>query len=336
MRILLSVHLYFPGHKSGGERYLHNCAKYLQSKGHEVRVFLHQWFGVTKGSMYTYDGVEVFPPDCGHTVMSELFLWSDLVCTHLDFAKWSIFKCKQLGKPCVFFVQNTSDYYTDVINSNNHTYVVYNAKHAMDELHYNRPSTILHPTIEFDKIVAKEKNPQYITLINLCKNKGVHVFNELAKRLPNHKFLGVRGSYMLQEYEDLPNVTYLQQTEDMQWVYGNTRILIVPSDYESFSMCAAEAMANEIPVICSPTPGLMENCQDAAIYVERGDVESVSEETISGYINAIKSLDNPKTYAKWAKKAAERTEKRLILEQLQDFENLLYRAYYECKSNIGC
>lgn len=335
MRVLLSVHLYFPGHKSGGERYIHNCAKYLQSKGHEVRVFLHQWYGVETGPMYMYDGIEVFPPTCGHAVMNELFLWSEIICTHLDFAKWSIFKSKQLGKPCVFFVQNTSEYYTDTINSNPHTYVVYNAQHAKDELKYNRPSIILHPTIEFDKIVAKERNPQYITLINLCKNKGVRVFNEIARRLPDKQFLGVAGSYMKQEMDGPENIKYIPQTEDMQWVYGSTRILLVPSDYESFSMCAAEAMANGVPVICSPTPGLLENCQDAAIFIERGDGETVPEETVQAYVKAIKSLDNPSTYGKWVKKALERTKNRLILEQLQDFENLLICAVNECKSNIG-
>ena len=339
MRILLSIHLYFPGHKSGGERYAHNAAKYLQSKGHHVRVWLHTWNGVQEGAMYVYDGIEVFPPDCGHNCMQELFQWADIIGTHLDFSHFSINKARQLKKPVFFMAHNTSDVYNDMINRNWHTYVVYNADHARKELEYKRPAIVLNPAID-PGMISKERNPKYITLINLCRNKGVHIFHEIARRMPDQQFLGIKGSYMKQETSDLPNVTYWEQTEDMALVYSLTKILIVPSDYESWSMCAAEALANGVPVICSKTPGLMENCGDAAIYVERPteiiDMERqvehpTPEKTVEGYIKAINRLDKPGSYSYWSKKAIERTEKRVISEQLQEFENLLTRAVYECK-----
>jgi hypothetical protein len=61
----------------------------------------------------------------------------------------------------------------------------------------------------------------------------------------------------------------------------------MPSHYESWGMVASEAMASGIPVICSDTPGLRENCGDAAIYAER---------TAGVYRYAIETLNDKEMY----------------------------------------
>jgi len=240
MRILWSIHLYPPTHLCGAEFMTVAINKYLVSQGHEVRVWLHQDWPGTPESMYNYNGVLVFPPKTGHACMSELFEWAQIVVSYLDFTSWSIFKTGQLGKSLVYVAHNTSPYYNDMINRNNHTYVVYNAEHAKEELNYQRPSIVVHPPVDIERVKAK-KTGDYITLINICKNKGSEVFYEVAKRMPEKTFLAVKGSYMIQNVSELPNVITWEKQEDISKVYEQTRILLMPSGYESYGLTAANA-----------------------------------------------------------------------------------------------
>jgi glycosyltransferase involved in cell wall biosynthesis len=42
-------------------------------------------------------------------------------------------------------------------------------------------------------------------------------------------------------------------------------------------MAAAEAIAHGVPVIAHPTPGVIENLGDAAVYVDRDDIDGIAE-----------------------------------------------------------
>ena len=61
-------------------------------------------------------------------------------------------------------------------------------------------------------------------------------------------------------------------------------------------------MCNGIPVICTPTEGLVENCGDAAIYVgsRRDEFNSgeanVYQGTVSEWLLAIRQLDSQRYY----------------------------------------
>lgn len=313
MKILFSIHLYPPKHLCGAEFYAHNMAKGLIKMGHEVRVFLHQWYGATTEGVYNLDGVLVCPPTCSNQAKDELFQWADIVLTHLDFTKWTLWKCRTLNKPVVFITHNTSDFYNDMINQGR-AWVIYNCEHAKQELNYQRPSMVFEPFIELERCVSEDKGREYITLINLNENKGVRQFYEIAKAMPDRKFLGVKGSYMEQELNAPPNVEIWGKQTDIRKVYEKTRILLMPSDYESYGMTAAEAMANGIPVICTPTPGLVENCGDAAQYLSRTDIKK--------WVSLIRKLDNSKEYEKWSKKGLERTTSRPDrFKELEQFLN---------------
>jgi glycosyltransferase involved in cell wall biosynthesis len=51
-----------------------------------------------------------------------------------------------------------------------------------------------------------------------------------------------------------------------------TKILLVPSQEESWGRVAVEAMSSGIPVISNPTPGLREACGEAGIYIDRENI----------------------------------------------------------------
>jgi len=109
------------------------------------------------------------------------------------------------------------------------------------------------------------------------------VFYKLAERMPDVRFLGVVGAYGGQDIRDLPNVEIQPHTPNIRDdVYARTRVLLMPSSYESWGRTGAEAMASGIPTIAHPTPGLRESLGDSGVFVERPDLD--------GWEHAIRQL----------------------------------------------
>lgn len=319
MNILFSIHLYPPTHLCGAEFVAHNTAKYLISKGHNVKVLLHQASHYGIKHVYDYEGVTVFPPSAN--VTEDLMMWADVLFTHLDYTQWTVGIGGVYRKPVVHFVHNTHKY-EPILHAHRTQYIVYNSEWAKGELGYKWPGMVMRPPCDwrqYDIEKDTEKN-EYITLINLDKNKGGHILKEIAKRMPDRKFLGVKGSYSEpakdgQQLDQPGNVVIHEKTTDIKSIYAKTRVLIMPSKYESWGRTATEAMCSGIPVISSGTPGLRENCGEAGIYVER--------ENIDEWVKAIKRLDDKKTYQKASVKARERSRELDPIKELEAFENWL-------------
>src|SRR5690606_23963369 len=101
--------------------------------------------------------------------------------------------------------------------------------------------------------------------------KGAEIFYDLADRLPDQDFLVVEGGYerARQVYIEKPNVMFQPNTGDMRGrVYRKTRVLLMPSSYESYGMSADEACVSGIPVVASPIAGLVECLHTAAFHVD--------------------------------------------------------------------
>lgn len=316
MKFLCSIHLYPPKHNCGAEYALHHINKYLVSQGHEVRVLLWQGKSHSIENVYVYDGIDVFPPD--QYMIETLFYWCDVIITHLDYSSQSVQYGKIFKKPVMHLVHNYSEYGC-IKMADRPQYIVYNSEAAKQVLNYEHDSIVVHPPVDY-RYYDTQKDPQqnpFITLINLDGNKGGHILKEIAKRMPEKKFLGVKGSYSepaaTGQFTDQPeNVTVVPNTPMIMSHYENTRILIMPSKFESWGRTATEAMCSGIPVISTKTPGLLENCGKAGIYIEdRDDIEA--------WVKAIKKLDNPAEYKKASKKAKERSRELDPEKELEAF-----------------
>jgi glycosyltransferase involved in cell wall biosynthesis len=103
-----------------------------------------------------------------------------------------------------------------------------------------------------------------------------------------------------------------------------TRILVMPSKYESWGMTATEAMCYGIPVISTETLGLKENCGLAGIYIKNRD-------DIKEWVNAIIKLDEEKNYKSASRKARNRAKEQDSNGELEKFEYWMREMAYKYK-----
>ena len=323
MNILCSIHLYPPAHNCGAEYMLHRLNKYLQSKGHHVRILLHQANHYKIKNNYVFEGVDVFPPN--PNVIENLFNWANVVFTHLDYTKWTISYAAMKNKP-VFHLIHNSHPYPEIIQAERNQHIVYNSKWLKEELGYKFDNFTLRPPIDYSHLNSDIEpwENDFITLINLNENKGGKIFEEIARALPNKLFLAVKGSYDEQIIPNLPNVLLMDNTSNIKEVYKKSRILLMPSKYESWGMTATEAMCYGIPVICTETPGLKENCGTAGIYIKNRD-------DIKEWVNAIVKLDEEKNYKAASRKARSRAKEQDSNGELEKFEHWMREMAYKYK-----
>jgi glycosyltransferase involved in cell wall biosynthesis len=321
MNILASIHLYPPRHNCGAEYMLHWMLKDLQSKGHHIKVLLHQANQYKIKNNYVFDGIDVFPPQ--PNVIDSLMNWSHVVFTHLDYTRWTI-GAAQLYKKPVFHLIHNSHLYPEIVNANANQHIVYNSFWLKDKLNYNWPNFIMTPPVDYriyDLGIDPSKN-EYITLINLNENKGGKIFEKIAEAMPHKRFLGVLGSYDEQVRPSIKNLTIVPNSANILQHYRKTRILLMPSQYESWGRTATEAMCSGIPVICSEAEGLKENCGKAGIYIkDRNDIKS--------WVKAITELDNAQKYSEASRKAKDRSRNHDPSKTLDEFEKWVREMYYK-------
>lgn len=164
-----------------------------------------------------------------------------------------------------------------------------------------RRTETIRPLMHREKIEITEPfQGDCITLVNANQNKGVAQFMDIARKMPNRRFLGVLPYYGEKQLPPSPsNIEWVTFDDDIRNVLRRTRILLVPSYYESFGRIAVESMLNRIPVLYSTpnknsiypggsTEGLDEWIKPVGISCNRDDVTE--------WVQAIEHLDDPDVY----------------------------------------
>jgi glycosyltransferase involved in cell wall biosynthesis len=279
MRFIAYTHAYpGMGHIAGSESSLHDLCKILKNQGHDVAVLVGTELAIPN---YTWDDIPVFTCQSHRdvkTLPQELFPLADAVITQNSLSHRGSILGRMLGKPIIHYVHNDSLHaekmawqFTDL--------VIYNTdwiKEKFESRGMPTPGVVLHPAVDPEQYkIRRNRGSKYITLVNLSRgnstvtyDKGWRTFFELARRNPHEAFLGVRGAYGDQAFEDLPNVHYMDHTEDIRKAYEKSRVVVVPSRYESFGRVSLEAAASGIPSILTPTPGTREAMGTSAMYAD--------------------------------------------------------------------
>ena len=137
------------------------------------------------------------------------------------------------------------------------------AEYIESALH--RPAVVIHPPIygtgPFPNYANFDRG--FLAMINPCAVKGISLFLEIARRLPEYEFAAIPGWGTTSEdrraLERVSNIRLLPNPKDIDQLLAQTRLLLNPALwYEGFGLIVMEAMLRGIPVVASDSGGLKE------------------------------------------------------------------------------
>lgn len=140
-------------------------------------------------------------------------------------------------------------------------------------------STPLPTPIDLEDVLAPERDPIFVTMVNPSVEKGLFFFvrlaEEIGKRHPEIAILaiesrgtagmvvqaGLSGGFDLRRHEGIMIAGAVPKPRD---IFTNTRVLLVPSVWEEPSgRVVAEALVNSVPPLVSDRGGLAESANGA-------------------------------------------------------------------------
>lgn len=273
------VHFGVPYRRAGSETMLHTMMRALHEAGLDAEVICSNM--PEAPATWDVDGVRYLRLPRRAAEATIRAARPSILVTHHDYAEQAISLSKGIRAKSVLLVHSDFDIAARPL-LRRPDLVVYNTDWVRDALatRYRNAarqarSIVVHPPV----VPGEHHTPttgDRVTLVNLNRDKGVETWRGAARLLPHLLFLGVTGAHGEQVPEPVPaNAEVISQTSDMRRdVWARTRVLLMPSVYESYGMAAVEALASGIPVVAHPTPGLREALGDAAVFVDRGDVDA--------------------------------------------------------------
>lgn len=324
MKIVFYAHWWPPYHFAGSEVMGQNIMRALQKRGHDVQVITRQEHDAPK--TWEFDGIPVRQSDPNWT--DELVnAHPDVVLTHHDSTPEAATFAWMYGVPLVQVVHNDMAP-TDRYLKLGADLVVYNTVYLQEQYSakFDLDSVVLHPPVYAEDHATSSGDR--VTLVNLNEHKGARQFYALASRLPNVDFLAVEGGHGAQIVESWPNVRFQPQTTNMRDdVWSRTKILLMPSIYESYGMVGVEALASGIPVIANPTFGLRESLDYAGIFVDRSDLDGWQREIERLLTDRDYYVERSELARKRSKELDPQRELSVVAERIEELthDGLRYR-----------
>lgn len=314
MRVLALVHAYAPHHCGGAEMTAHALLRPLVERGHQVDVVLSRTTTQCT-EPYVLDGVRVHPRrDKADPArwLSDLDRRPHVMVSHLENTDRASILGSIYRVPVVHLLHNDFGL-TRRSLTRGPTLVVANTQWLADsvsawwtERHGSTPmpyTIVVHPPVHAEDY--RTTPGAHVTLVNVTDFKGADTFYALAHRFPKTKFLGVEGAYGKQDHRGLPNVSWSPHVPGNRMrdkVYRRTRVVLMPSAYESYGRVAAEASCSGIPTIAAPTPGLTEVLGPDGLYADPDDIDA--------WAAHLRRLLTPSGWAAASRAALARAEQR--------------------------
>lgn len=307
MRVRGVIPLYPPYSLIGSWLSTHELLAHLVRQGHDVEVWA---YSCALGAPCEHDGVRV-ATSARHLSSAR----PDVIVGHAGDDGSAAEVATRLGVPLVLMAHGGEP---NKIRERLRPaqLVVFNAHAFAYDVAHDGPQIVCHPYVDPERYSTTPG--AHVTLVNCSKEKGAELFWWLADELPDVSFLAVRGGYGRQLFwSGYRNVTMQRLTPRMrEEVYSRTRVLLLPSEAETYGRVALEAACSGIPTIAHPHDGVVEAMGEAATYVDRADAD--------GWVAALDELlTSRETYAEASLAASQRAAALPERGALSDFESAL-------------
>lgn len=172
-----------------------------------------------------------------------------------------------------------------------------------------RPVFTIIPYVEKRCYSTIARGP-FVTFINPVTEKGVDLAISIATACPELPFLFVESwplsksawHELDRRIKRVPNIEIRRRVLDMCTIYRQTRILLVPSQWEeSWGRVVTEGHFSAIPVLASDIGGLAES-------VGRGGLLIAPSDPPQKWVAALRELYSPKQHARFSIRASEQAE----------------------------
>lgn len=299
MTLTAFLHGYPPGWSMGGEISTHRTLSVVPG----ATVFTQS---TTDG--YVLDGVTVLPSS-GSTfqnIMSDAeAVEASVLFAHSTLSQATVRAARRLRKPSILAVHAPPRFAADLRRAwPAATARLYNTEAARKEWH-DPKGWLLHPPVgQPSEMVEGPRDA--LTLTSSLLNKGASQTLELARRWPHRRFIIVRspahGTHGSLDFEEvaasLDNVEVWDRIPPTQMgrLWAETKILLVPSRYETYGLSALEAAWHGIPSVHVDTVHVREGIGTAARLLQSQTVEELE--------SAV--LDIEGDYTRWAAMAHSR------------------------------
>lgn len=334
LNVVAYIHAYVgTGRNAGAELTMHEMLFALRMAGHKITVLLSE--PIEPNNPFVIDGIKVQT----YASRKDPNFWipqADVSISHLGCAERTALISQDANVKNIQVVHNTHEFTYNALRTHCDL-AVFNTDWVSDDCKVPVRRMVLRPPVRPESY-RTERGRQAVTLVNLTEPKGARLFYEMARRFPDVPFLGVRGGYGTQIIEDLPNVTILPNQYDAREIYNKTKIILMPSGYESFGRVAIEAAASGIPSIVSRTPGLLEalgptgTFADSPMTMNTGEIpeDPWTEAHFSDWEAKLRVMLTGRGYGVASKAASARSEElwsqtqRELEEFVDRTENLVY------------
>lgn len=309
MTLAAFLHGYPPGWSMGGEVSTHRTLRAVP--GSVVFTETDQ--------PYTLDDVQVRPitnSEISGVIDNARSVDATVLFAHSILSKVTVQAARRLKIPSVLSVHAPPRFAADLRRAWSAASVrLYNTEAARREWKDSH-GWLLHPPVGRPAIVGRLDGPHdALTLTSSLLNKGVTQTLKLAHRWPDRRFIVMRSpahqTHGAVDFDDevtrLPNVEVWDRLhpDDMSRLWAETRVLLVPSRYETYGLSALEAAWHDIPSVHVDTIHVREGIGDAARLLRSQTVDELEA--------AVREVE--KDYDLWSESARTRIEHLAIRER---------------------
>ncbi len=303
---------------AGSELTGYETIKYLRARGHTITVFVKEW------KVPEYDGFNIHKYDIHDNFCRSRIINCDIIFFQMGNDAENLAIVQDRTKPIYVFIHMVNSFPWLVQQKVSFPIVVvYNSHMTQDSILSLYDNMRMIPYVETSKFKPIREltiQKDVVCLINCNMNKGGQLFKDLAYKMPDVQFLGVKGGYSDQIIDKHPpsNLHYIDNQKDIRVVFKQIGILIMASKNETWGRTAVEAMASGVPVIHSESPGLVECLGGAGILCMRDDEDA--------WVDAIRKLIGDRAYREQMRQRGFKRVKDIEVEQRRGRQELAMKV----------